>query len=179
MIEIVNVVSSGSLGSEFDLEAVNAELADIAEYDPEKYPGIYIRLSESSPLITLYRTGKYIITGADSAQDASSTRDHFLDLLTKHSILEKPSDEWFRLQNYVCVSDLDINIDLSTLAISLGFEDTEYEPEQFPGLIYRSPDSECVLLVFASGKTVITGASSVESAEKAFSEFEKHISEFF
>jgi len=175
MIEVVNVVASGSLGSEFDLEAITAELGDIAEYDPEKYPGVYIRLNEASPLITLYRTGKYIITGADSTQAASSTRETLLDLLTTHGILPVAADEWFTYQNYVCVGDLGSEIDLSALAIGLGLENTEYEPEQFPGLVYRSPDSECVLLVFTSGKTVVTGASSVESANRAFSTFKENI----
>ena len=178
MVEVVNVVASGSLGFEFDLEAITAELGDLAEYDPEKYPGAYIRLRESSPLITLYRTGKYIITGADSKQEASSTRDAFLNLLSEHDILTEATDEWFTFQNYVCVGDLETDINLSALAIGLGLENTEYEPEQFPGLVYPSPDSECVLLVFASGKTVVTGASSVESANEAFFNFKKLLDDF-
>lgn len=178
MVEVVNVVASGSLGLEFDLEAITAELGDLAEYDPGKYPGSYIRLGESSPLITLYRTGKYIITGAASKQEASSTRDTFLNLLNEHDILPEATDEWFTFQNYVCMGDLERDINLSALAIGLGLENTEYEPEQFPGLVYRSSDSECVLLVFASGKAVVTGASSVESANKAFSKFKKMYCKF-
>ena len=178
MVDVVNVVASGSLGLEFDLEPVASELADVVEYDPEKYPGAYIRLSGFTPLITLYRTGKYIITGADSKQEALSIRDTFLNLMSEHDILPEATDERFTFQNYVCIGDLERGINLSALAIGLGLENTEYEPEQFPGLVYRSPDSECVLLVFASGKTVVTGASCVESANESFSNFKKRIEDF-
>jgi len=66
MVKVVNIVGSGSLETEFDLKSVSADLGSIADYDPKKYPGMYVRLDENTPLITLYRTGKYIITGANS-----------------------------------------------------------------------------------------------------------------
>jgi transcription initiation factor TFIID TATA-box-binding protein len=96
------------------------------------------------------------------------TRDRFLSTLHEHGILPAADDDWFSIQNYVCVTDLGEPVNLSALAIGLGLEKTEYEPEQFPGLVYRSPDYESVLLVFGSGKTVITGAKSIEQAESAF-----------
>lgn len=168
MVDVVNVVSSGSLNVELDLETVAEELDDIVDYDPEKYPGAYFRFDESSPLITLYRTGKYIITGSSSEQQAAETREKFLSTLHEHGILPKAEDDWFAIQNYVCVGDLDEPVNLSALAIGLGLEKTEYEPEQFPGLVYRPTDHESVLLVFGSGKTVITGAKSIEQADLAF-----------
>lgn len=61
MPEIVNIVGPGSLDSEFDLERVAADIGSIAEYDPDKYPGMYLRCGEDAPLITVYRTGKYIV----------------------------------------------------------------------------------------------------------------------
>ena len=66
MVEIVNVVGSGFLDKEFDLSAVSDELGSIADFDPKKYPGMYVRFSKEAPLITVYRTGKFIITGAGS-----------------------------------------------------------------------------------------------------------------
>jgi len=156
MISVENVVASGSLGIEIDLETVAHELSDVVDYDAEKYPGAYFRFSDSAPLITVYRTGKYIITGAGSEQ-----------LLTDHSILPEAEDEWFKIQNYVCMVDIDKQLDLSALAIGLGLEVTEYEPEQFPGLVYRPTDHDCVMLIFGSGKVIITGITAVDSAEEA------------
>lgn len=167
MVSVENVVASGSLGVELNLETVARELSEVVDYDPEKYPGAYFRLDDSAPLITVYRTGKYIITGAGSADEASATRSEFLRLLTEHSILPKAEDEWYKIQNYVCMEDIGQQLNLSALAIGLGLEFTEYEPEQFPGLVYRPTDYDCVLLVFGSGKVIITGATDVDSAEEA------------
>lgn len=66
MVKIVNVVGSGSLDVEFDLERVAADIGSIADYDPDRYPGMYLRFEEDAPLITVYLTGKYIVTGTDS-----------------------------------------------------------------------------------------------------------------
>lgn len=168
MVHVVNVVASGALDVELDLETVARELDDIVDYDPEKYPGAYFRFGDDEPLITLYRTGKYIITGALSEAESERLRDEFLGLLDRHGIVSSAEDAWFTVQNYVCVADLERSVNLSALAIGLGLEVTEYEPEQFPGLVYRPDDHECVLLVFASGKAVITGAQDIDSAEAAF-----------
>jgi transcription initiation factor TFIID TATA-box-binding protein len=168
MVEVVNVVASGSLGLELELEAVADDLDDIVDYDPKKYPGAYFRFGNSSPLVTLYRTGKYIITGASSEKEAYTIREEFLNILSGHKILPTAEDEWFQLQNYVCMSEIGESINLSALAIGLGLEITEYEPEQFPGLVYRPTEHDCVLLVFGSGKVIITGAPSIETAKEAF-----------
>jgi len=77
VVEIVNIVGSGSLNTEFDLERVAADIGSIAEYEPDKYPGMYLRFRKDAPLITVYRTGKYIITWADSEEEAHAIRDRF------------------------------------------------------------------------------------------------------
>ena len=175
MVQIVNIVASGALDIELDLEAVEDELSDVANYDPEKYPGAYIRFNDAEPLITLYRTGKYIVTGASSETEAQALRDRFLTLLSDHEILSIPRDTWFRVQNYVCMAELDRPLNLSAIAIGLGLEVTEYEPEQFPGLVYRPSEHDCVLLIFSSGKVIITGASDIAVADAAFAALEARV----
>lgn len=179
MVEVVNIVASGSIGVEFDLLSISHELNSIVDYDPEMYPGAYFRLGDSAPLVTLYRTGKYIITGADSEEEANSIRNEFLSLLSKHNIAPEAEDDWFKIQNYVCKSDVGRQLNLSTLAVGLGLEVTEYEPEQFPGLVYRPTESDCVLLVFTSGKVIVTGATSERSAVEAFLMLDERIDELF
>jgi transcription initiation factor TFIID TATA-box-binding protein len=179
MVEVVNVVASGSLGVELDLEAVASDFDSIVEYNPDKYPGAYFRFGASDPLITLYRTGKYIITGASSKEEVHYIREEFLSSLSGHKILPSAEDDWFRLQNYVCISEIGENLNLSALAIGLGLEVTEYEPEQFPGLVYRPSEHDCVLLVFGSGKVIITGATSIRAAEEAFNSLQRHIADLF
>lgn len=179
MVSVENVVASGSLGIELDLEAVARELSEVVEFDPEKYPGAYFHLNDSAPLITLYRTGKYIITGAGSEAEASSIRREFLQLLAEQSILPEAEDDWYKIQNYVCMADIDQHLDLTALAIGLGLEVTEYEPEQFPGLVYRPTDHDCVMLIFGSGKVIITGTTAIDLAEKAVANLLEQINFLF
>ncbi|WP_336346191.1 TATA-box-binding protein [Halalkalicoccus ordinarius] len=179
MIKVVNVVASGSLGLELDLVTIEEELSDIVDYDPEMYPGAYIHLGESYPLVTIYRTGKYIITGADSKAEADSTRDTLLNLLSDHKILPAADDDWFAIQNYVCMGDIRRELDLDALVIDLGLEISEYEPEQFPGIVYRPPNHNCVLLIFRSGKVIITGGKDIDSSKNAFSTLYEHINNLF
>ena len=168
MVTIVNVVASGSLDAEFDLERVAADIGSIADYDPHKYPGMYLRFEEDAPLITVYRTGKYIVTGAESEEEVQAIRERYLNLLADNGMITAPSDEWFRIQNLVCTAELGESLNLNALAIGLGLEKTEYEPEQFPGLIYRPLGTDSVILLFASGRVVITGSPDLNTAEETF-----------
>ncbi|MFB1063329.1 TATA box-binding protein [Natrinema sp. H-ect4] len=94
------------MNAEFDLEKVAADIDSIAEYDPDKCPGIYLRFEEDAPLITVYRTGKYIATGADSEEEAYAIRERFFKLLAGNGMIPTPDDEWFRIQNIVCTAEL-------------------------------------------------------------------------
>jgi len=179
VVTIVNVVASGSLPVELDLNRLADDIGEpIAQFDPEKYPGMYLRFDEEAPLITVYRTGKYIITGADSEEESEELRDEFLALLSEMGVIEEPDDEWFSIQNYVCTGEIGRTQNLNALAIRLGLENTEYEPEQFPGLIYRPESRDCVVLIFATGKVVLTGARELEIAEVTFEELRQQLSEF-
>ncbi|NLV13235.1 TATA-box-binding protein [Haloarcula argentinensis] len=165
MVEVVNVVGSGFLRREFDLSVVAEDLGSVAEFDPEKYPAIYIRFSDDDPLITVYRTGKFIITGAGSIGELHEMKEELMNCMSSTGIVSEDDLEWFKVQNLVCTTVLGADLNLSALAIGLGLEQTEYEPEQFPGLIYRNPDFECVVLIFSTGKAVITGSSDFDDVE--------------
>jgi transcription initiation factor TFIID TATA-box-binding protein len=178
-INIVNVVGSGSLDVEFDLERVAADIGSIADYDPDKYPGMYLRFEEDAPLITVYRTGKYIVTGADSEGKAHTIRERFLDLLAENGMIPAPEDVRFRIQNLVCTAELGESLKLNTLTIGLGLEKTEYEPEQFPGLVYRPAGADSVVLLFASGRVVITGSPDLDAAEETFAALQDEMTNLF
>lgn len=179
MINIVNIVGSGALDVELNLKRLSDDICEpVARYDPNKYPGMYLRFGEDEPLITVYRTGKYIITGADSEDELNLVRDRFLSFFVDIGVLEKPEDEWFSIQNYVCTGDLGGAQDLNALAIGIGLEKTEYEPEQFPGLIYRPDSNDCVILIFATGRVVITGAKEFKIAERSFKQLQDTLSEY-
>ena len=168
-IEIANVVGSGDLGVELDLKTLEEDLSTpFLEYDPSNYHGLYVHLEENGPLITVYRSGKYIVSGCPSYGILESTNEEFLIKLSGLGILDEGEDTEFTVQNVVCTANLEKDVELNALAIALGLESTEYEPEQFPGLIYRPSEIGAVLLVFANGKVVITGAKDLDTVEVAF-----------
>ncbi|WP_408957555.1 TATA-box-binding protein [Natrinema sp. 74] len=177
-VEIANVVGSGDLHAELDLEALQEDLSTpYLEYDPSNYHGLYVRLQEGGPLITVYRSGKYIISGCSSYAELNETNEGFLAEITRLGIIEQGQETGFGVQNVVCTASLSEDVNLNALSIGLGLESTEYEPEQFPGLIYRPSDVGAVLLVFANGKIVITGARDLDIAEEAFDHLRSRVKE--
>jgi transcription initiation factor TFIID TATA-box-binding protein len=170
------MVGSGDLGVEVDIPHLATDIEGAAtEYDPSNYHGLYVRFADEGPLITVYRTGKYIITGCSTRASLEATRKEFLQALSDLSMVEDTEDTSFALQNVVCTADLGEGVNLSTLAIALGLENTEYEPEQFPGLVYRPESYLTVLLIFANGKVIITGSPDIESATDAFDHLRSRI----
>lgn len=165
-IEVVNIAAVGELGVEVDIEqlATNSELP-VANYDPE-YNATFLRFEEDGELFILYTSGKYILRGGDDFDEIHEINQRFLMYLSDLGI--EFSDPSLEVKNVVAVGELESDIELNALMIGLGLEKTEYEPEQFSGLIYRPEDSRCVLLVFASGKVVVTGGRTAEEDEKAF-----------
>lgn len=166
-VEIVNIAASGDLGLEVDIEQLVEDLdIPVANYDPD-FNASFLRFEEgASELVILYTSGKYIVRGGDTYSILHETHSRFLSLIRDLGI--EVGEPEFEITNVVCVADLMKNVDLNQLTILLGMEETEYEPEQFPGLVYRPTDSPCVLLIFATGKVVITGGRSKEVAESAF-----------
>jgi len=131
-VEIANIVGSGDLGVELDLEAVEDDLSTpFLEYDPSNYHGLYVRLEEGGPLITVYRSGKYIISGCPGEKELRETNDGFLRTLAELGITDEAQQTRFTVQNVVCTAMLDEMVSLNALSIGLGLEVTEYEPEQF------------------------------------------------
>lgn len=176
MVKVVNIIGSGDLHAEFDLNQLSEDI-DLytTKYDPDNYPGLYLRFEEDTPLITVYRTGKYIITGAKSLDELYETQRRFLDFLKSSNIIDSIDSHPFSIQNMVCTGDLGYDLNLNALAIGFGLENVEYEPEQFPGLIYRLKNHNGVALLFATGKVVITGLRDEEVAENAFIAIQKQV----
>lgn len=176
MLTPVNVVGSGQLNTELDVEKLAEDITQAeTRYDPQKYHGLYVRFGEETPLLVVYRSGKYIITGADSEREVQRFRKRFLSLMHELNAIDADEDISFKIQNYVCQGNLNQQTNLNALAIGLGLENTEYEPEQFPGLVYRPVGFDCVILVFGSGEVIVTGASKLETAQQAFDDLKSKV----
>ena len=164
-IKIENVVASTSLGVELDLQSIALAL-DGAEYEPERFPGLIYRLKDPKTATLLFRSGKVVCTGAKSLEHVKVAINKVAKQIEKAGIKINVEPK-IEVQNIVASSDLGQEINLNAVAISLGLERVEYEPEQFPGLVYRLDDPKVVVLLFGSGKLVCTGARKPQDVEAA------------
>ncbi|MFC7203245.1 TATA-box-binding protein [Haloferax namakaokahaiae] len=164
-LEIQNVVASTAVGLELDLESLSLDLTG-SDYDPENFPGLVYRTQDPRAANLIFRSGKIVCTGASSVADVDKALETVFGELGDLGI---PTDnrEEVTIQNIVSSADLGTTLNLNALAIGLGLENVEYEPEQFPGLVYRIDEPNVVVLLFGSGKIVITGAKQVEHAREA------------
>jgi len=162
-ISIVNVVATTSLDQKIDLLAIHKVFRNI-EYRPKRFPGLVFRLKRPKTATLIFSTGKMVCTGAKSEKLARSAVRKVVRELKKQDVIILKNPE-IVVQNIVASANLQGRIDLETAADVL--DNVMYEPEQFPGLIYRLRDPKTVLLLFSSGKLVCTGAKSEDMVYEA------------
>lgn len=175
-VEIANIVGSGDLDIEIDLAAVAAtdefpghHLIQDVEHSRRKGNRLLIDFEQTDALGILAPSGVYVITGASSFDELKTSKTDLLEVLESIGLIADASnDGGFEVQNLVCTGDLGTELYLNQVVIHLGLEKTEYEPEQFPGVVYRPDESSSTILVFGSGKVVVTGARSIEEAVDVF-----------
>jgi len=172
-IRIENVVSSATLHQNIDLNAV-VKGNPLVEYRPEKFPGLVFRLKKPKTAILIFSTGKMVCTGAKSENESKKAVLKVVRELKKSGIIITGKPE-IRVVNIVASANLLGRIELEDCAYSLG--KTMYEPEQFPGLIYRMDDPKVVILLFASGKLVCTGATKEEDVYRAVAKLHEQLEE--
>jgi transcription initiation factor TFIID TATA-box-binding protein len=153
------------LGLELDLQALALAL-DGSEYNPEQFPGLIYRVKEPKAALLLFRSGKVVCTGSKSSDQVRAAIGKVIKLIEKAGFAVTKEPE-ITVQNIVASANLGQKLNLNAIAISLGLERVEYEPEQFPGLVYRLEQPKVVLLIFGSGKLVCTGARKPQDVEAA------------
>tara|TARA_R110002012_G_scaffold134072_1_gene287301 strand:- start:7020 stop:7550 length:531 start_codon:yes stop_codon:yes gene_type:complete len=167
---VVNMVATARLGEHFDLLDISDDLE--IRYSPEQFPGMSIKLKSPKVCVNLFRSGQAVVTGAKKESDIKSAFTQVMTLLKDYEPFDTLN---YSISNVVVTIDYGKELNLSHLTISLPMVRTEYEPEQFPGLIFRLKDPLSVCLIFSSGKCVITGNTSVDEAEKAVSSLKEEL----
>lgn len=157
-IKIENIVATASINKALDFNYIEKSVPNV-EYDPDKFPGLIFRLDDPKITALIFKTGKMVITGARTINELIEGVKGIVKALKSFGldINEKPK---VQIQNIVASANLHLGVNLEKAAFVL--ENSMYEPEQFPGLIYRLNDPKVVLLIFTSGKIVITGARREE-----------------
>ncbi len=163
--KIENVVATVimEITEKIDLTKIARKFEDV-EYNPERFPGLVMRITDPKATFLIFSTGKMVITGLRRADEASAGVKKIVKSIKKAGI--NVSNPEITIQNIVASGDLHTFIDLNMAAIVM--ENVMYEPEVFPGLIYRMQDPKTVFLIFSTGKVVCTGAKNKKFVKEAF-----------
>ncbi|KAF3937984.1 hypothetical protein ABW19_dt0205794 [Dactylella cylindrospora] len=159
-----NIVATVNLDCRLDLKTI-ALHARNAEYNPKRFAAVIMRIREPKTTALIFASGKMVVTGAKSEDDSKLASRKYARIIQKLGFNAKFTD--FKIQNIVGSCDIKFPIRLEGLA-SRHHHFSSYEPELFPGLIYRMMKPKIVLLIFVSGKIVLTGAKVREEIYQAF-----------
>jgi transcription initiation factor TFIID TATA-box-binding protein len=173
---VQNVVASISLNQEISLKKLK-KLPN-AKYNPEQFPGLVLKYPDMQITFLVFSSGKLVCTGGKSRAEIEKALERLKKDLAKKGI--KINKKWeIEIQNIVASSDLNRTIDLNRMAYEL--ENTQYNPEQFPGLVYtfeREEDSHPItFLIFGTGKIVCTGAKKESEVGEAITALIKTLNE--
>ncbi|MHA2251015.1 MAG: TATA-box-binding protein [Candidatus Kariarchaeaceae archaeon] len=168
-IIIQNCVASVNLFTSINLVSIYQQLIDddilVVSFNPEQFPGLILKTKEPKISSLVFSSGKLVITGAKSTDMVHDAVNAVIDILRESGTKIEDEPEII-VQNIVAsgnFNDRTINLELA----SMWLEQSMYEPEQFPGLIYRLPVPKTVLLLFQSGNLVCTGAKTEDQVHEA------------
>jgi len=169
-----NIVATVNLDCRLDLKTI-ALHARNAEYNPKRFAAVIMRIREPKTTALIFSSGKMVVTGAKSEDDSKLASRKYARIVQKLGFTAKFTE--FKIQNIVGSCDVKFPIRLEGLAYAHGHF-SSYEPELFPGLIYRMVKPKIVLLIFVSGKIVLTGAKIREEIYLAFESIYPVLTEF-
>jgi len=169
-----NIVATVNLNVRLDLKTI-ALHARNAEYNPKRFAAVIMRVRQPKTTALIFASGKMVVTGAKSEDDARLAARKYARIIQKLGFEAQFTE--FKIQNMVGSCDVKFPIRLEGLAFSHGHF-SSYEPELFPGLIYRMVKPKVVLLIFVSGKVVLTGAKFREDIYDAFNNIYPVLTEF-
>ncbi|HLC37205.1 MAG TPA: TATA-box-binding protein [Candidatus Nanoarchaeia archaeon] len=168
-LKVVNIVASTYLDHDVPLIKL-AEALPNTEYNPEQFPGLVMRIKEPKTSALIFSSGKVVCTGAKSLLKVRESINQIIKNLAKIKIKIKIKPE-IKVQNMVASGAIGMDLNLNGLAMTL--ENTEYEPEQFPGLVYKLPNTRATFLLFSNGKIVCTGTRSEDKLKEALNKLVK------
>ncbi len=170
-LKIQNIVATTSLGKPVSLTKL-ARSQSNTEYNPEQFPGLVLRIKEPKSAVLVFSSGNLVCTGTKSVGQVKAVIEAVIRQIAKIGvrITDKPR---ITVQNIVASGSIDLNLNLNVLALKL--ENTEYEPEQFPGLVYKLVEPPATFLLFSNGKLVCTGTKDKKQLEESMRQLNKNV----
>ncbi len=170
-LKVQNIVATTSLEKEVSLSKL-ARTQPNTEYNPETFPGLVLRIKKPKSAVLVFSSGNLVCTGVKSVAQVKEVVDQVIKQLRKIGVRVtiKPK---INVQNIVASGAINLDLNLNTLSLEL--ENTEYEPEQFPGLVYKLEDPTATFLLFSNGKLVCTGTKNKAQLEDSMKQLNKNV----
>lgn len=170
-LKVQNIVATISLGKDVSLTKL-ARTNPNTEYNPDTFPGLILRIKKPKSAVLVFSSGNLVCTGTKSLSQVREVIDQVIKQLKKVNVhvTGKPK---INVQNIVASGA--INLDLNLNLLSLELENTEYEPEQFPGLVYKLDEPTATFLLFSNGKLVCTGTKNKKQLDESITQLNKNV----
>jgi transcription initiation factor TFIID TATA-box-binding protein len=172
-LKIENIVASGVIADSIDLEIISDKIKN-CELNSKRFPGAVYRIEKPKIASLIFSSGKVVLTGIRRKEDLPVGLNIIMESLRDAGI-ETYDVPQVAVTNIVCSYDMGRYINLNKVVITLNLENIEYEPEQFPGLVYRIEDPKIVALLFSSGKIILTGGKNIEDIKKGLDFLEQRL----
>lgn len=172
-LKIENIVASGVIADEINLAEI-AEKIDGCELNTKRFPGAVYRIDDPRMASLIFSSGKVVLTGIRNEAALKEGLEIILKSLKAAGVntLDVPK---VAVTNIVCSYDIGKFINLNRVVATLSLEAIEYEPEQFPGLVYRIKDPKIVALLFSSGKIILTGGKNLDDVRRGLDFLEERL----
>jgi transcription initiation factor TFIID TATA-box-binding protein len=169
--QIQNIVATTSLEKPIPLVKL-AKNQPNTEYNPKTFPGLVMRIKEPKSAVLVFSSGNLVCTGTKSVLQVKKVVQEVIKNLKKINIkiTIKPK---ITVQNIVASGTINLKLNLNFLALEM--ENTEYEPEQFPGLVYKLIEPNATFLLFSNGKLVCTGTKNKQQLEESMIQLLKNV----
>lgn len=174
LTSVENVVTLATFDREFDIDTL-ADDVECIEPPTEDFTAAIYRPPENGAAL-IFRGGNVTITGADSIATAEETFDQLLAEFDRLNLEYTTPDT--EIKNLVGSARITDHVNLLAVSVAMGLEHVEYEPEQFPGLIYRIDKFDSVVLLFPNGKLVVTGVVERELLDQSVRHLKQELQEF-
>lgn len=172
-LKIQNIVATTSLEKEIPLTKLAKTLSN-TEYNPEQFPGLVLRIKKPKSAVLVFSSGNLVCTGTKSIKQVKEVIREVIKQVRKINVKVTIVPK-ITVQNIVASGSINVNLNLNFLALEL--ENTEYEPEQFPGLVYKLVEPNATFLLFSNGKLVCTGTKNKAQLEDSMKQLNKKIRE--
>ena len=172
-LKIQNIVATASLGKDVPLTKLAKTLPN-TEYNPEQFPGLVLRVKKPKSAVLVFSSGNLVCTGTKSVAQVKEVIKEVIKQLKKINVRITAVPK-ITVQNIVASGSINMKLNLNYIALEL--ENTEYEPEQFPGLVYKLIEPNATFLLFSNGKLVCTGTKNRAQLEDSMRQLQKKMKE--